>query len=107
MKKTASKFAFRKWVNVYRYYAAGLKWNLDDDEISFGRFISTSNQLAGMPSEEEGQGGGGGGVGVSSGENASAGVCCGEVVITTDKPLVWTTDVSRLRDWRPTRRTAT
>jgi thiamine pyrophosphokinase len=56
-----------------RVTTSGLKWNLDGDEITFGRFISTSNEL--LPKE----------------------VSSGEVVFTTDRALVWTTDISKLR----------
>ena len=56
-----------------RVTTSGLKWNLDGDEITFRRFISTSNEL--LPVE----------------------VSSGEVVITTDRALVWTTDISKLR----------
>jgi thiamine pyrophosphokinase len=49
-----------------RVTTTGLMWNLNDDEISFGKFISTSNQFS------------------------------NEVVITTDRALVWTTDIRRL-----------
>ena len=65
-----------------RVTTAGLKWNLLDDEISFGRFISTSNQLA---------------VEVRDANDGVVEYDATEVVITTDTPLVWTTDISRLR----------
>ena len=70
-------------MSANRVTTAGLKWNLDDDEISFGRFISTSNQLAVEVREADD--------GVTTEYHAA------EVVITTDTPLVWTTDISRLR----------
>ena len=104
-----------------RVTTSGLKWNLDDDEMTFGRFISTSNEFAtttttttttttvtteaateeGDEEEEEEEEGGMEKTKEKEKEDGDDGGVGDErlrVVITTDKPLVWTTDISRLRD---------
>lgn len=53
---------------------AGLRWNLEEGRrLRFGEFISTSNQVR----AEDG----------------------GVVRVETDRALVWTTDVTRVRGW--------
>jgi thiamine pyrophosphokinase len=54
---------------------SGLKWDMDETTLAFGRFISTSNEMG----EETVREGG------------------GEIVVTTTAPLVWTTDITRCR----------
>lgn len=55
-----------------RVTTTGLRWNLTDEVIAFGQFISTSNRI----------------LEVRSG--------AAEVTIATDAPLVWTTDIGTL-----------